>query len=488
MLSTDVLGEVMYLTVQDKIQASYLAKCSPQAAYEWLKETKFVGNKSELTSKIVCLEYNRQFWEYVLSKRREPLIDQGLAEFGKWSKILMKVYLKGDKALKYAALSNPFAFGGIWSWDRLNEDKIIRKLVSSGKCFELEALISNEGLNDEILESFLEKTGPFKTLKKDTYLHLLVKLGKNKRMQTSTESALPNEYDGWTEAQYSHVFKVAWGLTKTLPVNNNYALALHSLLENAPKPYELKNLRETIKRWKKTVGGKKDPNKDTNSGFHWLRSRLADLLPADEALSRSRDFALRNSFYRRFSPSKFEGWEKFFDKDKDNFLSNAVGNENLYTNEENRRKLVDLIFKSKSSWDIYKSWYDYREEEYRKEQPEWFKDEEWQDEEEETPNLLEMENDIKEIKKNLGNLVFTDSAGIKGFVQEKEIIQIRDRLDEMLQNTKTHNNSAHFEEQIEEIKQNLNFLLLNSEKSQPYPTGWFVFGAIVAAGLMYFFG
>lgn len=91
----------------------------------------------------------------------------------------------------------------------------------------------------------------------------------------------------------------------------------------------------------------------------------------------SDDLALRESFYQRFSPWKYEEWPKFIEKDGEHAFDSMVANDQLWRSEGLRNTLRRL------AWDVpdpthnmdapreYNSF----EARNRELHPEWFRDE-----------------------------------------------------------------------------------------------------------------
>jgi hypothetical protein len=107
-----------------------------------------------------------------------------------------------------------------------------------------------------------------------------------------------------------------------------------------------------------------------------LRSRLADLLDADDALLKSKDPALRDSFYKRFDPRRYPKWPAFEKVDVEYFLDAAIPNRNLWTKDELRGILRQLCWAHPdphSTLDM-PNHYNGVEARMRSEKPEWFKD------------------------------------------------------------------------------------------------------------------
>ena len=89
---------------QQRIEAAFLTRCSPQAAYDWLFGRRFTGDEAPWLSE--WLSEAPKVLEYLLLRRKDPLIDLGIARFGHSSKAVRRVFRRGDVGVRCAALSN----------------------------------------------------------------------------------------------------------------------------------------------------------------------------------------------------------------------------------------------------------------------------------------------------------------------------------------------------------------------------------------------
>jgi hypothetical protein len=94
---------------------------------------------------------------------------------------------------------------------------------------------------------------------------------------------------------------------------------------------------KVIDRWKK------DTDDDFIDSYALCRKALANLIKDYSAefkeFKNSDDLALRQSYYRRFSPTKKEEIRELFEKDKEKFLDDVLNNENLFRNITIRAEL-----------------------------------------------------------------------------------------------------------------------------------------------------
>ena len=280
------------------------------------------------------------------------------------------VFNRGNAGVRCAVLSSPYLIDQSFLSDR--ESLIeLGMVVTQGNHSELEALALNPHLPDKFYVHLLERTGYFAELDERNYMFMLYNLGENARLSTPYDDTF---LDGWSDFTYHEVFKAAWQLSTSVPANQEWAYVLMSLLRKTQPPVNFENVEEVIERWRI------DPTNDNEDDYYSpgnafdLRSRLADLLKADEKLLNSPDLALRKSFYRRFSPWEFENWPDFLEKDGEAFVENAIENISLWESSTERRKLREVAwdcpdpYSSMSMPNMYRG----RAEWLEKEHPEWF--------------------------------------------------------------------------------------------------------------------
>jgi hypothetical protein len=345
------------------IEASYLAACSPEKAFEWLSEIALERTDTFFDS-------GHEVLEYILYRRKNKLIDLGLAKYASNQFVLRRVFDKGNGGVRCAVLSSRHLIDRQeWGTRHLIID--IEKIVEHGNRRELNALAANPYLGDGYYEHMIDRTGYFKGLTDLQYKRMLYQLGDNPRISTARDETV---LDGFADFEYRNVFTAAWGLCKKVPATQEWASILQNLLKNAQPPTGMSNLREVLERWRIDELDEDGEISVFSSYSFYLRSRLADLLHADDQLVNSDDLAARQSFYRRFSPYKYEDWPAFLEKDGEDFVESAMDNMELWRDKEERKKLHDIVWDCpdpNSSMNMPNS-YRAREEGLKERFPNWF--------------------------------------------------------------------------------------------------------------------
>jgi hypothetical protein len=345
--------------VQSVIEAKFLSVCTSSEAVAWLREKR--QGTTRLNS-IFCEGNDSQ--EEALVARCDPYIDFSLARYGMCAKAGKEVYARGDTAIRYTFLAC-FPNGGFATlFDNFDLADESPKTVD-----ELSALVSNPSLTDDLLKQCFEKKKLFEHLSEEEIQTVLVAAADNPRLVTPYNETF---MDGWSDYSYHSVFSAAWKLAETAPNTMRWASVVYHLLNRCLSPVDF-NSTVAIPRWHFEVEKDKDQR---NIGFY-LRSRLADVLRADEALLKSSDPALRDSFYKRFHPSQFPQWPHFAKSDPEYFLDAAMQNMNLWVSGELREWLSQLCWAHPDPSSLMDMPNRYRgmDKQMRSEHPEWFVEE-----------------------------------------------------------------------------------------------------------------
>ncbi|MDH3445819.1 MAG: hypothetical protein OEN50_17985, partial [Deltaproteobacteria bacterium] len=188
---------------------------------------------------------NRKVLEYLLYRRKHPLIELGLARYGYASVVLKRLFLNGTPGIRCAVLSNPSLFER--SLFRRPVIIDLRGVVIRAHRAELEALALNPYLTDDFYVNLIERKEYFADITEDNYQLMLYHLGDNPRLSTPFDETI---LDGWSDYKYNSVFTAAWNLTQTTPATQEWALVLLNLLRKALPPHKLDNLEQVVERWR----------------------------------------------------------------------------------------------------------------------------------------------------------------------------------------------------------------------------------------------
>jgi len=385
---------------EKRIAATFLTACSPDKAYEWLSaNSKILVDASVLRQSQLMSE--RKVLDYLLLRRKNPLIDLGLAQFGCAPYVLRTVFDRGRAGVRCAVLANPMLFDE----KILSEDSVIdlRRVLKRGNRRELEALALNSHLPDSVYEDLINREGQFSDLGDPEYKFMLYQLGDNARLATPYDNTF---MDGYRDYRYHSVFSAAWQLAGTVPPTQEWAGVLLQLLHKAQPPVGLLDISRIIDQWKIDPPRKDDDRYYYPGNGFYLRCRLADLLGADDDLLNSADLALRQSFYRRFSPYDYKNWPEFLQKDGEEFVQEAMQNAELWRSSEERKKLHRVAWDSPDpNHDMnMPNLFRAREKLHRQDHPEWFYTEDDEYSTEPTAVARRMEAILKSIAEKLETL------------------------------------------------------------------------------------
>jgi len=156
-------------------------------------------------------------------------------------------------------------------------------------------------------------------------------LSGNPRLLSDYDYPYRNKPEFGAEWDFDNGFSAVWNLVKIVPTTQHWARVLWELLRDCPSPNSFNGAEEAIIRWQIDSRPLSDaPRWHERETSFFLRSRIADRLPANEALLKQSDAASRLSFYRRFHRHEFPNWQELLGNEKgEECIKNAFKNHDL---------------------------------------------------------------------------------------------------------------------------------------------------------------
>ena len=337
-------------TAEQKVQAGYLALCSPQAAYDWL-EGRAPKTSSETRDTRSLWNDTADLAKYILLQRRDRLIDLGLARFAQTERAVRRAYMRGDAACRIAAWSNVSARGSSLMADIWATEGDLARLVARGHDDELATMSANPALGESVLSAMVGRKGLFADVTDRRWITCMQGLARNPRLKEEYGPDRP--MDGYAEYTHNKVFTEVWGLAASLPATQDWAALLSQVLQTCRLPSGMGEQAEGIvDRWRIDRERVPDEKYYSPGPSFYLRSRLADLMKPDAALLGSEDRVVRLSFWKRFDPRQHPEWvdamhQVFMnedEKDAQDALTHAMWNERLWQTEATRQELRALCW------------------------------------------------------------------------------------------------------------------------------------------------
>ena len=374
--------------------AAFLAECSVEKAREWLGSQPVTFSRSNGTPET---PHERHILEYILLRRRDPQIDLSLAEFGRSSTVLMRVFSRSNKSIRISSCRNASLFVGESITGKMNNIDLFWRLIREGSSSELRAICENpdlsSGMYHGIMESWVgneRSKGKDAQISNDRFLQIVEFFSANPRIQVSRENSYEKYFtDGYADYQYNALFRECWELALTAPVDQDWAEALAKLYDRLfmeYAPFDEAKLWKILERW--TIDGEVK----YGSSFS-LRQVLARrcLHPTLETLN-APDRAVRHAFYETFNPEREEfeslSWESWRERDElcEYYL---IRNKNIWRSRKGRTSLKYFL-RTASDYDLLNiGWFDEVESDYKKTNPDWFLDEDDEDEDEIHPGQFD---------------------------------------------------------------------------------------------------
>ena len=373
------------------IETEFLLKANPEEVYRYLLDDK---NKDLRYSEFVLNE---------LIKREEKLIDLAIAQVADNENIFKKLYSYDDRALRVAILENnrklfghvnPFSdqiLGKSW----LTKDQFLQILKDQNFAYEKVALFSNSSFNLSSLEEVYYKKNPYNELTEDEWFEVLHATSLNPNIKINPDNNLNNVSDGLSDYYDKKTITKIWLIANTCTVKEKYGRILKDLIthlnfdlpvEEFPeltteeqekiskvKPQNIMNVNSDwfsrlknkkinflhllLERWK---GKEHDPKKDylVNENGQ-LRYTIASKVIQSEVyndqfklyLKDHPDLDIRQGYYSKAPFNDLissEEIQEYYEKDKEEFLSTVIYNDNIYINYKGshvkvRNKIYNLL-------------------------------------------------------------------------------------------------------------------------------------------------
>lgn len=326
--------------------------------------------------------------EYVLFRRRSPLIDLALAEHGRSATILRRLYRRSSDSVRVTACSNASLFVGdtfvsFWRHD----DNLLWEIIFDGPIAQLRAICENPGLRSGFYGALIEAWQPEdqqkedkRYLAEDRYIAVLNFLSRNPRISQSRDESAERHYmDGFADYEYNKFYTAAWELAEKVPVTPIWADALANLYMRLYAPWDcIKDPDAVVERWRPA-------DESEYAATRYVREAIAArfMKPTLEQLNNA-DRSIRQAFYRSFDPDAKEfrdlDWNDWIDRDPQIYFDISA-NDKVWASARGRSKLNSMLWHgSKKDNDLVAiGYFKEKVEELEATHPEWFADDDRHD-------------------------------------------------------------------------------------------------------------
>lgn len=392
--------------------AAFLASCGEDAAVDWLCDRPVTINS---VSGTVDTPKGAHILEYILCRRRSAVIDFALAEHGRSATILRRVYRRSSDAVRVTACSNASLFVGdtfanFWRHD----ENLLWRIVFDGSLAELRSICENPGIGSRFFGALIDAWQPENERKEDTrylpedrYIKILHFLSANPRISQSREESAERHYmDGFAEYQYNKFYSAAWELAEKAPVTPAWADALANLYQKLYAPWDcIKDPEAVLDRWRPADEGEYAATRDVRGA---IAARF--MKPSLEQLNNA-DSLIRQAFYRSFDPDaeafRELDWDQWIDRDPYIYFDISA-NDKVWASARGRHNLNRMLWHgSKKNSDLLEiGFYKERIQELQVKHPDWFADDDWDEDDCVEP----MPDPIVGLQKEIRALVLSLSA------------------------------------------------------------------------------
>ena len=332
------------LKVLDFIQNNHISvvkyffeNSSPNRLFEFLSSEKLKQLRSH------SVEHVNQL-EELFQDIDQPLVNLGLACYGGNMDVVRNLFHNAPHEVRLAILARRdlFLSQKPHSGSVLNQYQAEAVLLN-GSLQEQQAILQNPHFSSILFHHIYAKTGNFSSISDERLKHLIrSSIGNIKFQIASFSEATDKNKASDSDVDFRAALRSAWALSLTVPVDDSWAIVLMGLYESLIRienPFD--DIGKAIERWRGPA-----QNAEHSDAYESIRMNLADLIDIDSQkgknLKESDDIALRQSFYKRFSPANTTELEQFYAKDHDRFIFWALSNKDILSEKKNAEKLKDL--------------------------------------------------------------------------------------------------------------------------------------------------
>jgi len=333
----------------------FFENSSPSRLFEFLSSDNLEQLRSDSVESVNQIEelfYNLD----------QPLVNLGLACYGGNMDVVRKLFHSAPDEVRLAILGRRdlFLSQNTQSVSVLKQYQAEAVLLN-GSLQEQQAILQNPHFSSLIFGHIYSKTGSFSSLSDDQLKVLIGSSIGNKRFQFAPSIlASTTNNESHITSDLREALESAWKLSVSVPVDDSWAIVLMGLYETlirVENPFD--DIGKAIERWRGPA-----QNEEHSDAFESIRMHLADLIDIDSEdgknLRESEDIALRQSFYKRFSPANKIELEEFYVKDQDKFVFWALSNKEIIGKQKYSEKLKELCLLLDSEDTFYQELYQKR--------------------------------------------------------------------------------------------------------------------------------
>jgi hypothetical protein len=361
------------------IEAKRLLLSPPEVVYQYLEEHRNEDILNQLAE--------------VLLTRNEELINLGVARFTKNEAALERLFGEtGSEAIRCAVLSNPKCPLGFLGMIKEEHTDLVN-ILYKGTQAEVHALLTNQSLAGDSLANVFSRAGWAAHLTDDRWFLCSILALDNPNLESEYKSRSPVGYgEGWEHYEHDKAIEAAWDLLLNVPLTKEWAINLSYQLSGKKITHYCGEDKEY---YKKVFARWVSDDEELEQSFKDLRKWIASTIPTHlddlhEWMADHEDQSIRIGHYYSFRTSDVKVLDKYYEKDRKDFIDAALENGNLFLNKKIRvhfRELLNKNCEERGSYDDL-DFFDITLERISKIHPEILPDEERQAQEHDKPLTL----------------------------------------------------------------------------------------------------